>query len=134
MTSSIEGLIRDQAVRNVDARYGYTCEFSSSPERHVMEYDEEEERLWAQHEPYRDVTRPGRLDVNGVEWWACDPYPTWYRWEDGQLFTNHARWPADDPHAELAKALAEEAEAEKMLAKARQRLEVAREAVENHGS
>lgn len=29
----------------------------------------------------------GRVDVNGVEWFACDPYPTWYRWEDGKLFT-----------------------------------------------
>lgn len=34
----------------------------------------------------------GRLDVNGVRWWACDPYPTWYRWEGRELFTNHASW------------------------------------------
>lgn len=27
----------------------------------------------------------GRLDVDGVEWFACDPYPTWFRWEDGDL-------------------------------------------------
>lgn len=26
-----------------------------------------------------------RLDVNGVAWEACDPYPTWYRWENGRL-------------------------------------------------
>lgn len=24
---------------------------------------------------------PGRKDVNGIVWWACDPYPTWYRFE-----------------------------------------------------
>jgi hypothetical protein len=30
--------------------------------------------------PYEDHTKPGRLDINGVEWWACDPYPTWYRY------------------------------------------------------
>lgn len=30
--------------------------------------------------------------MNGVEWWACDPYPTWYRWEGRNLRTNHARW------------------------------------------
>lgn len=29
---------------------------------------------------------PGRLDVKGTEWHACDPYPTWYRWtEDSGL-------------------------------------------------
>lgn len=31
--------------------------------------------------------KPGRLDVNGIEWWACDPYPTWYRWVDRELIT-----------------------------------------------
>ena len=30
----------------------------------------------------------GRFDNDGVEWFACDPYPTWYRWENGELFTN----------------------------------------------
>jgi hypothetical protein len=40
--------------------------------------------------PWADPTKPGRLDVNGVEWWACDPYPTWYRWENGEVRTNHA--------------------------------------------
>lgn len=24
----------------------------------------------------------GRIDVDGSVWFACDPYPTWYRWED----------------------------------------------------
>lgn len=38
---------------------------------------------------------PGRLDVDGVEWWACDPYPTWYRWEGTELLTNHAKWAED---------------------------------------
>jgi hypothetical protein len=38
------------------------------------------------HQPHRFGT-PGRLDVNGIEWWACDPYPTWYRWVDGVLHT-----------------------------------------------
>lgn len=36
---------------------------------------------------YRSGT-PGRLDINGVEWHACDPYPTWYRWENGELYTS----------------------------------------------
>lgn len=27
----------------------------------------------------------GRTDVDGVTWFACDPYPTWYRREGGQL-------------------------------------------------
>ena len=31
---------------------------------------------------------PGRFDNKGVEWFACDPYPTWYRWENGVLMTN----------------------------------------------
>jgi hypothetical protein len=41
----------------------------------------------------------GRLDVNGVEWFACDPYPTWFRWEGKTLRTNPARF-ADLPHVE----------------------------------
>lgn len=36
------------------------------------------------YQPYR-VGTPGRLDVAGVEWWACDPYPTWYRYEGTTL-------------------------------------------------
>lgn len=23
-----------------------------------------------------------RLDKDGTEWYACDPYPTWYRWTE----------------------------------------------------
>jgi Mn-dependent DtxR family transcriptional regulator len=41
----LEGLIRDEAVRRVDARYGYTCEFSSDPDGHRYEYDLEEETI-----------------------------------------------------------------------------------------
>lgn len=28
----------------------------------------------------------GRLDNEGTRWYACDPYPTWYRWvrEEGK--------------------------------------------------
>lgn len=48
---------------------------------------------YAEGQPYADAREPGRLDVNGVEWWACDPYPTWYYWdEDGVLHTNPAAW------------------------------------------
>jgi hypothetical protein len=43
--------IRDEAVRNVDQRHGHTVEFSSSPEDHRLDYDEEEERLSANPEP-----------------------------------------------------------------------------------
>lgn len=46
----------------------------------------------AKGRPYNDPEQPGRLDVNGVEWWACDPYPTWYRWENGELFRDPAEW------------------------------------------
>lgn len=28
---------------------------------------------------YMDANKPGRVDVNGVMWWATDPYPTWFR-------------------------------------------------------
>ena len=38
---------------------------------------------------------PGRLDSYGVEWWACDPYPTWYRWEGDKLWVRGRDW--DDP-------------------------------------
>ena len=36
--------------------------------------------------PWSNINEPGRMDVDGVEWWACSPYPTWYRWtEDNKL-------------------------------------------------
>lgn len=50
-------------------------------------------REYAEGKPFADPTKPGRLDVNGVEWWACDPYPTWYRWVDGKLSEDRpAKW------------------------------------------
>lgn len=59
--------------------------------------------------PYTDPEKPGRLDTNGDEWYACDPYPTWFRWDDmstfsGRLHTNPARW-ADKPNPETAHAI-----------------------------
>lgn len=36
----------------------------------------------------------GRLDVDGTEWFACDPYPTWYRYDGPQLFTRDYDSPA----------------------------------------
>lgn len=39
-------------------------------------------------------SQPGRIDSDGIEWWACDPYPTWYRWENGELFTKYG-WPLE---------------------------------------
>lgn len=30
-----------------------------------------------------------RLDKAGTPWYACDPYPTWYRWEDKRLITTN---------------------------------------------
>lgn len=38
----LEGLVRDEAVRRVDARHGYTCEFAPDPDAHRGEYDVEE--------------------------------------------------------------------------------------------
>ena len=29
----------------------------------------------------------GRVDVDGVEWFAGDPYPTWHYWKDQDLIT-----------------------------------------------
>jgi hypothetical protein len=29
----------------------------------------------------------GRLDVDGVRWFVTDPYPTWFRREDGGIIT-----------------------------------------------
>ena len=43
-----QGRLRSQAVENVDARYGYTWEFSNQPNAHLAEYDEEEARLMQQ--------------------------------------------------------------------------------------
>ena len=28
---------------------------------------------------WMDQNKPGRLDVDGIEWYATDPYPTWFR-------------------------------------------------------
>ena len=68
-------------------------------------------------QPYRGGG-PGRLDVNGEEWWACDPYPTWYRWDGDVLRTNHAAWVPDDPLMAERKAQQYEAAAEEYEAKA----------------
>jgi hypothetical protein len=44
----VEAAVRDEAVRRVDAREGFTCEFAPSPEQHREEYREEEAILWSQ--------------------------------------------------------------------------------------
>lgn len=44
-TLCVCGEIRSQAVENVDGRHRYTMEFSTNPEDHAAEYDEEEARL-----------------------------------------------------------------------------------------
>jgi len=48
---------------------------------------------------FGDPDRPGRLDRDGVQWWACDPYPCWFRWPDGGELVEAPRgiaW-ADEP-------------------------------------
>lgn len=40
----------------------------------------DESRRWTQGHPDGP-----RFDADGVAWFACDPYPTWYRWDDGRL-------------------------------------------------
>lgn len=40
-----EGELRSEAVRIVDERHGFTYEFSNTPQMHLAEYDEEEQRL-----------------------------------------------------------------------------------------
>lgn len=42
------------------------------------------ERYWER--PFTSDT-PGLTDKDGVVWYACDPYPTWYRWEGKKLLT-----------------------------------------------
>ena len=37
--------VRDEAVRIVDARHGFTAEFAPDPQAHRDEYDAEEERI-----------------------------------------------------------------------------------------
>jgi hypothetical protein len=31
--------------------------------------------------PWTMETGAGRVDADGVEWFTCDPYPTWYRYD-----------------------------------------------------
>lgn len=39
----------------------------------------------------------GRTDIYGVVWFACDPYPTWYRHENGKLITHdRPKFPKDN--------------------------------------
>lgn len=48
---------------------------------------------------FDDPARTGRLDRDGVQWWACDPYPCWFRWPDGGELIEAPRgiaW-ADEP-------------------------------------
>jgi hypothetical protein len=45
---------------------------------------------------WSDSKKAGRLDINGQEWWACDPYPTWFRWEGEKLLHGPSGpWAAD---------------------------------------
>jgi hypothetical protein len=84
-------------------------------------------------EPYRSGEGPGRLDVDGVEWWACDPYPTWFRWEDGELFTNPAEWMHKDRRMALRVAFIEAERAEIILTQALKRAQIALTALEEVG-
>ena len=46
-----------------------------------------------------DVNRPyvypnePREDIDGVKWYACDPYPTWYRRENGKTIVGRLKFP-----------------------------------------
>lgn len=57
---------------------------------------------WSDSRQYIDRSKPGRLDVNGVEWWATDPYPHWYRMVDNEILTSYEHdtnpdmWPKED--------------------------------------
>lgn len=35
---------------------------------------------------------PPRLDVDGVGWHACDPYPTWFRFAEDGMTVIHRPW------------------------------------------
>jgi hypothetical protein len=48
----------------------------------VCAVTDEEPRRWTSEHP-----DGGRIDVDGVEWFACDPYPTWFTWSGGNLIT-----------------------------------------------
>jgi hypothetical protein len=76
-------------------------------------------------EPYRSGEGPGRLDIDGVEWWACDPYPTWYRWENGELFTDPAEWMPKDRKMAVRSATIEAEKATRLLDKAIERVVIA---------
>lgn len=96
----------------------------------MAEEVEAEESVHVQ--PYRDPKQPGRLDVNGVEWWACDPYPTWFRWEEGadEPRVDHAKWMPADRRMALRDAQIEVEKVEKVLAKAQERVRIARAELE----
>ncbi|URM86184.1 hypothetical protein SEA_BIGGITYBASS_67 [Gordonia phage BiggityBass] len=66
----------------------------------------EQPRRWTAEHP-----EGGRVDVDGVEWLACDPYPTWYRWEPDKdtvsghrLIVGRPTWPTT---RELTEVLAD---------------------------
>jgi hypothetical protein len=51
--------------------------------------------------PWTAESGKGRVDVHGLEWFACDPYPHWYRWDRGSLiFPGYEGaepdWPEED--------------------------------------
>ena len=41
-----------------------------------------------------------RIDVEGVAWFACDPYPLWYRWEGERLIKGTPTFPEGDGRAD----------------------------------
>lgn len=56
----------------------------------AIEHVRDDSRRWIKGHPDGP-----RRDVDGVEWWACDPYPTWYR-ADRTATTSSPVFPADN--------------------------------------
>lgn len=64
-------------------------------------YNLQGDRYEEKFRPFTSGTAAGRLDTDGIVWFACDPYPTWYRWEDGELYTTYNHKWADGKNDDL---------------------------------
>jgi hypothetical protein len=75
--------LREEAVRLVDRRHGYTCEYSSSPEGHRNEYQLEHEALiervtWITPSGRRWSASPSRVLKDGEVAYIMSPHGRGY--------------------------------------------------------
>jgi hypothetical protein len=84
--------VTDDVMAAIRARHDqddirHSCVADSEGQSCCFDDPEVVAKLLAAAAPTLEERRTVRLDNEGVEWFACDPYPTWYRRVDGEVLT-----------------------------------------------